>query len=206
MTSSLPPDSPPAPPSTRRKTLQRMAGLGVAVVATGAGWAWWHRAPRESAQAKADAPAPSAAKDLGQIDLAGFWRSSFPTPAGGQLSMAPFRGKPLVVNFWAPWCPPCVHELPMLNGFYQQHHATGLQLIGLAVDEPTPVREFLSHQNLDYGVAVAGLGGVELMQVLGNNEGGLPYTIVIAPEGKIVDNTLGPADSHDLDRWLLKLA
>src|SRR5690606_28826924 len=103
-------------------TLQRRHWMaaGVALAAAGAGVWWADRRLRPG-------PVVSGAE-------AGFWQASFDTPDGQALPMAAFRGRPLLVNFWATWCPPCVEELPLLNTFHEAQAAKGWQLVGLAVD------------------------------------------------------------------------
>ena len=61
---------------------------------------------------------------------------------GGKLALANFLGKPLLVNFWATWCPPCVKEMPLLDRFAQEQRAAAWQVVGLAIDKIEPVREF----------------------------------------------------------------
>ena len=105
-----------------RRTLW-MGGLGAAAAAAGAGVAWWRLRPGPV---------------LGEAENQ-FWASAFPDVAGTPVSMASFKGRPLLVNFWATWCPPCVEELPLINAFYREHSARGWQVLGLAVDQAAPV-------------------------------------------------------------------
>lgn len=178
-----------------------LGAVGAAAVAAGALWSWRQRQHPSAASVNGGgAQAPSG------VDLDGFWKTSFPTPDGKELLMRPYLGHPLVLNFWAPWCPPCVRELPLLNEFYLAHRRAGWQVLGLAIDGPTPVREFLAHRPLSYAVGLAGFGGTELMQALGNREGGLPYTIVVDSSGRIVDRVLGPTEASNLARWLKTVA
>ncbi|MBC7717365.1 MAG: TlpA family protein disulfide reductase, partial [Pseudorhodobacter sp.] len=81
--------------------------------------------------------------------------------------MADLRGKPLLLNFWATWCPPCVKEMPLLDAFYQTHRARGWQVVGLAVDSPTPVRAFLERVPVSFPIGLAGMEGSELSRALG---------------------------------------
>ncbi|EWS62770.1 Cytochrome c biogenesis protein TlpA [Hydrogenophaga sp. T4] len=103
-----------------------------------------------------------------------FWASRFEDPDGQPLALERFRGQPLLVNFWATWCPPCVEELPMLNAFYREHQARGWQVVGLAVDQLPAVRSFLQKLPLAFPVGMVGFAGTELSRVLGNPGGGLP--------------------------------
>jgi len=116
--------------------------------------------------------------------------------------MDAFRGRPLLVNFWATWCPPCVEELPLLNAFYREQRAKGWQVLGLAVDQTAAVRQFLQRLPLDFPVAMAGLGGTELSKRLGNSNGGLPFTVVFNAQGEVAHRKIGQVHEKDLALWL----
>jgi len=115
--------------------------------------------------------------------------------------MKPLLGRPLLLNFWATWCPPCVQELPMLDAFYQQQREHGWQVLGLAVDQPAAVRKFLGQHPLAFPVAIAGLDGTELSQRLGNDAGGLPFSVLFGKDGTVLDRHLGQLKPEDLERW-----
>lgn len=159
-----------------------VAGLAAA---GGAGLAWWKFQPH--------AVEPGAEAAL--------WSMEFEKPEGGMLSLRALSGKPLVVNFWATWCPPCVEELPLLNAFYRQHAANGWQVVGLAIDQPSAVRKFLQRMPLDFPIGLAGLGGTELGRSLGNLTGGLPFTVVLGGEGRVLHRKMGQVTSEDLQLW-----
>lgn len=160
---------------------------GVAAVAgaLGAGWAWWKFQPH--------APADGAA--------ALWWAQQFETPDGAPLAVAPWRGKPLLVNFWATWCPPCVEELPLLNAFHRDQAAAGWRVLGLAVDQPSAVRRFTEKLPLAFPVGMAGLAGTDLSRTLGNTSGGLPFTVVFGRDGRVVERKIGKVSPEDLARW-----
>jgi thiol-disulfide isomerase/thioredoxin len=144
--------------------------VAAAALAAGVGVQWWRHSPQTPAD-------PS---------LQALWMASFEQADGTSLKLADFQGKPLVLNFWATWCTPCVEEMPLLNAFFLENKAKSWQMIGLAIDQPSAVRRFLAQHPVEYPVGLAGLNGTELMSLLGNQAGGLPFTIVIhTEEGKL---------------------
>lgn len=167
-----------------RRTLW-MTGLAAAAGAAGMGVAWWRYQPRP----------------VGTEAEATFWASQFEGPSGEAVDLAAWRGKPLLVNFWATWCPPCVEELPLLNAFYRAHAARGWQVLGLAVDQPSAVRSFLQKLPLDFPVGMAGLAGTQLSRELGNPTGGLPYTVVMGADGAVLHRKIGKVSETDLAQW-----
>jgi thiol-disulfide isomerase/thioredoxin len=173
--------------------MQRRVVLGaVAALAGGLGAAVaWRRSQ------------PSGATDVAvQEPFAGFWLQQWKTPDGGVLNMADLRGKPLLINFWATWCPPCVEELPLIDRFYQQQRAKGWQVLALAVDNLTAVKQFLLKAPLSMPVAMAGMEGIEWGRSLGNIAGGLPFSVVISAQGAVVQRKLGQLHQADLDAWV----
>ncbi len=132
---------------------------------------------------------------------AAFWSQSWDMPDGQPLAAADLRGQPLLVNFWATWCPPCVEELPLLDQFHQSRRAQGWQLLGLAIDQPSAVRAFLARRPLSFPIGLAGLGGTELSRELGNSNGGLPFSVLFDRAGRLVERKLGRLHAEDLERW-----
>ena len=181
------PSSPPAPASRRRALY---AVLAAAAGAAGVGAAWWKLQPGPAGAAPA---APGIEQAL--------WGQSFQTPDGAALAMQSFHGRPLVVNFWATWCPPCIAELPLLDDFFQQNTAKGWQVVGLAVDKPAAVRSFLARTPLHFPIGIANEGGTNLARTLGNLSGGLPFTVVLGRDGRILHRKMGQVKAQDLQRW-----
>lgn len=132
------------------------------------------------------------------------WDLSFDRPDGSTLAMSSFRGRPLLVNFWATWCAPCVKEMPMLDRFYRDQQAAGWQVVGLAVDRTEAVIKFLATLPVRFPIGVVGLEGVELSKALGNVNGGLPFTVVFDAGGQPLAKKLGALDPQDLDAWVKK--
>jgi len=159
------------------------AGVGVLAAAGGATLAW-RRSQRQS-EALADAENS-------------FWQQQFVQVDGATMAMSAFRGKPLLLNFWATWCPPCIEELPLLNAFFSEHAPKGWQVLGLAVDQAAPVKRFLTQTPLVFPVALAGFSGVELSRSLGNLSGGLPFTAVFDVTGRLVHRQLGRLSAANL--------
>jgi thiol-disulfide isomerase/thioredoxin len=180
---SIVPDSQQPVSPGRRKLVY--AGVAGAAAVAGAGLAWWKFQPHEVSDA--------AVQSL--------WTLSFDTPAGPPLAMQSLRGKPLLINFWATWCPPCVEELPMLDAFYRQNAAKSWQVVGLAVDQPSSVKTFLAKTPVSFPVGFAGLGGTELGKSLGNLSGGLPFTVVLTAAGVLAQRRIGKLSASDLDDW-----
>ena len=168
---------------TRRRLLA-YGGVAALAAAAGAGFGLWRL----------------RGSDASQQALDQFWQQEFQTPAGATLAMASLRGKPLVINFWATWCPPCVEELPLLDGFYRQNAGKSWQVIGLAIDQPSAVRKFLAATPVSFPVGMAGLGGTELGKALGNTSGGLPFTVVLGADGQVAQRKMGRLSPEDLAR------
>lgn len=165
-------------PITRRLLL---AGAGVGAAALGASFAW----------RKLNPPAASPVAQA-------FWARRFASPDGEQLEVARWRGQPLLLNFWATWCPPCVKELPEINQFYGEAKAKGWQVLGLAIDQAEPVKAFLKKTPLDFPIALGGPDGLSLVRELGNPAGGLPFSVVFDETGEIRWRRLGVTTLQDL--------
>ncbi|MEO8388514.1 TlpA disulfide reductase family protein [Polaromonas sp.] len=181
----------------KRRNMLYGAAAAVAGLA-GASVAWWKFQPHQLA--------PSAPADTGLLGAAGsasdaFWRLNFDTPDGKNLSMSSFRGKVLLVNFWATWCPPCVEELPLLDYFFQENKDKNLQVVGLAVDQPSAVRTWLQTKPLNFPVGMAGLAGTELSKSLGNLSGGLPFSVVFSAAGELIHRKMGKVLPEELAQW-----
>jgi thiol-disulfide isomerase/thioredoxin len=114
-------------------------------------------------------------------------------------ALARYKGKPLVVNFWARWCGPCRTEIPMLIKLRQDYRQRGLEVLGIAIEDKTEaVREFAKAYEMDYPVLLAKDQGLPLMQALGNTRMGLPFTVAVDRHGKLAVVKLGAISSSEL--------
>ncbi|MEO5844285.1 MAG: TlpA disulfide reductase family protein [Caldimonas sp.] len=170
----------------RRLVIVGAAGLAAAAI--GAGTAW--RRARHEAE---DAGAPEVSVDI--------WSIEFKSVDGAPMPMAALRGRPLLLNFWATWCAPCVVEMPVLDRFAREQSSNGWRVLALAVDEPDPVRRFIAERTLTLPVAIAGAIGLDLSRHLGNVQGGLPFTAAFDSKGTAVKRRLGPISAELLVAW-----
>jgi thiol-disulfide isomerase/thioredoxin len=128
-----------------------------------------------------------------------------PDVDGRQQSLSQWRGKVLVVNFWATWCAPCREEMPHFIAAQAKDGAKGLQFVGIAVDQVDKVRDFAQEIRLNYPALIGGLGAIELSKALGNELAALPFTIILDRGGGVVHTQLGPLKAAQLDALLDRL-
>ncbi len=176
-------------PGSRRAWL-----VGAGVLAAAAGAAWYARHDR----------APAAADDDGGAEAVDLWSQRFARPEGGELVLAELRGRPLLINFWATWCPPCVKELPEIDRFWRSH-GQRLTVVGLAIDSAEPVRAFLQRAPVGFAIGLAGFAGTELSRSLGNRAGALPFTVLLDAQGQPVQRKLGETSYAELENWAKRL-
>ncbi|MDP2809517.1 MAG: TlpA disulfide reductase family protein [Rhodocyclaceae bacterium] len=116
------------------------------------------------------------------------------------VALESFRGKPLIVNFWARWCAPCRVEIPELIRTHDKYRKKGLVVLGIGLeDKAESVRDFMKAYEMNYPVLLAGDKGIELMQALGNSKAGLPFTIAVNRRGEIVASKLGAMNKAELE-------
>lgn len=168
-----------------RQRFVAFALVGLLGLAAGLGVAWWRHAERGAT--------PSAAP---------LFQASFPDVMGQEQALAQWKGRLLVVNFWATWCPPCVKEMPDLQAVSQEYRERGVTVVGLAIDNAKAVAVFREQHGITLPLLVAGAGGSELGRLLGNQAGALPYTILIDRKGRIVQSRMGQVDAAQLRLWL----
>lgn len=121
---------------------------------------------------------------------------------GSTAKLSDFDGRPLLINFWATWCPPCIEELPLLDALHQRSGADGLQVIGIALDDPAAVEKFLDELPVEFPMFLAQPGRVDLSTTLGNANSVLPYSVLIDAEGRIAKRKFGAFSESSLREWV----
>ena len=121
----------------------------------------------------------------------------------GQVQPLPgiYAGRPLLINVWASWCGPCIEEMPELQRFANSQGAAGTQVIGLALDTPEAIKDFLTRVPVDYPILVDTPGPADASVWLGNRKGVLPYSVLVAADGKIVKQKIGPFAHGEIEGW-----
>ncbi|WP_368565675.1 TlpA disulfide reductase family protein [Pseudoxanthomonas sp. UTMC 1351] len=114
---------------------------------------------------------------------------------------AQYRGRPILINVWASWCGPCVEEMPELEAFAKTQAADGVQVIGLALDTPEGVRDFLQRVPVSYPIVLDTPGPADASVWLGNTRGVLPYTVLVGADGRIVKQKIGPFVHGEIKSW-----
>jgi thiol-disulfide isomerase/thioredoxin len=130
---------------------------------------------------------------------------SFPDLSGQPATIAGWRGKVVVVNFWASWCAPCREEIPGLLSLQRKYAGNGLQVVGIAVDSVDNSKSAAAALGIAYPVLIGGLGSIELTRQLGNKAGALPYTVILDRDGRLVATHLGLISEAKLEQLLRPL-
>ncbi len=130
---------------------------------------------------------------------------SLPDLDGTSHAIDEWKGKVLVINFWATWCPPCLAEIPSFNELQDSHREQGLQFIGIAVDDAESVREFSGNFQINYPILIAGFSGLTLSASLGNPAGVVPFSIVVNRQGRIVQTHPGIFDPARIRKTVIPL-
>jgi len=184
----------------KRRTLA-LAAVGVAGAAAGLVW----RSRQDGVSADHAGGSGSPPTGSGDPALSSFWAQSVERVDGRPLALGSLRGRRLLVNFWATWCPPCIREMPLLDRFHREF-GTGAgprrwTVLGLAIDRREAVVDFLARQPVGYEIALAGFEGSQWSRQMGNDTGGLPFSVAIDASGRIVERKLGEVSEAELRSW-----
>ncbi|CAB3738760.1 Thiol-disulfide oxidoreductase ResA [Achromobacter animicus] len=132
--------------------------------------------------------------------VAGLMQMQLPDLNGASHSLAGWKGQPIVVNFWATWCAPCIKEMPALDALQKKYPQ--VRFVGIGVDSAANMQKFVEKVQVSYPLWVIGAGAIDTLRKLGNPSGGLPFTIVFNADGSINRKILGEVQPDDLDRTL----
>ncbi|MEM7291810.1 MAG: TlpA disulfide reductase family protein [Pseudomonadota bacterium] len=124
---------------------------------------------------------------------------------GAPQSSDKWRGKIRVINFWASWCPPCVRELPALERFAHRFDDQGVVVVAVAYDDVENVLEFMSSTGIKLPVLHGDIEVYDLMRLLGNTSGALPFTVLADSQGVIIDSIIGELEEEELEPWVSPL-
>jgi thiol-disulfide isomerase/thioredoxin len=130
---------------------------------------------------------------------------SLPDTQGREQALAQWRGKVIVVNFWATWCEPCREEMPEFVQAQRELGGKGVQFVGIAIDELDKVSRFEKTLDLNYPVVIGGYGAIELSKTLGNRLAALPFTVIVDRHGNVAHTQLGRLKPPQLRSILAQL-
>lgn len=161
-----------------------MKALGVAAGVTAlavAGVAWLFLRDRSvSPPVLPSVMQPPAATEA---DLAAIYATVLPDLEGRPQAMRQWRGKLLVVNYWATWCGPCREEMPLLSRMHERYSSRGVQFVGIAAEDAASVRGFAREMSLSYPLLIGGDAAADPTRAFGNVPLALPFTLVLDREG-----------------------
>ncbi len=180
--------------STRPPRQLGVVAVLAAVLGLAAG-AWFFNRPAVAPQPPPRTSTPSAGIGDAMPALI------LPDVSGTPVDLARFRGRPLLINVWASWCGPCVEEMPALAAFAAAQPADGVQVLGVALDTPEGVRDFLARVPVGYPIVLDTPGPADASVRLGNAQGLLPYSVLVDAHGRIVKQKLGPFVAGEIEDW-----
>lgn len=129
--------------------------------------------------------------------------TELPDRDGKMRRLSEWRGKLVVLNFWASWCGPCREEMPMLDSMRARLASQGLEVIGVAAEEASAARGFLDHNPVAYPILInAPTDVTDLSWRLGNTQSVLPFTALIGRDGRILATRMGYFSESALETWI----
>lgn len=117
--------------------------------------------------------------------------ATFPDENGQQQALKQYKGKTIVLNFWATWCEPCREEMPELSELHEENRDKNTVVLGVAIDDADAINDFVQETKVSYPLLVADMQGMELANNLGNDKGVLPYTVIINADGSVAKTYFG---------------
>ena len=155
--------------------------------------------------AAAATPEPQAAEPPQAISTGPLFAASFKDFNRKMQPLEQYKGKLVVVYFWATWCAPCRAEVPELIALHEKYKAKNMVVVGIAIDQADKVEKFAKEFGISYPLLVGGNEALELSKKLGNRIGGLPFTVIIDHQGKVIAKVLGETPKGKLEGILKPL-
>lgn len=121
---------------------------------------------------------------------------------GREVASNAWAGKVLVLNFWATWCPPCLSEIPRFIEAQERLRESGVQFVGIAVDQIGDVRAFVADHPINYPLLIATPEVFKLSVQLGNRLEVLPFTVIFDRHGRRVHGQVGELSAEELAEYL----
>jgi thiol-disulfide isomerase/thioredoxin len=165
--------------------------LGLAVLAGGVAWQY------------AATSSPDAVPASTDVALQRLLALELPDAQGRPQALAQWRGRPLLINFWATWCAPCREEMPLLGEIARQQPAGGLQVLGIAWDSAANVADYAGQHRAVYPLLVADARATALLAALGNPAQGLPFSLLVGADGRVRRVRLGAFQAAELHEILV---
>ena len=170
-------------------------GAGLVAIATSA-WFAWQSTARRAPSANRAMGLPGAMSQKVEPNTRALYEATLPDLTGSPIALKQLLGRPVVANFWATWCAPCVEEMPHLDALSKS--LPDIQFVGIGIDTASNISQFITKIPVSYPLYVAGHAGIALVRELGNAAGGLPFTVLLDAEGRIFDTILGQVSPEDL--------
>ena len=173
-----------------RSLRERLLIVCVALAAAAAGYAYnlWRTGPAS-----------------GDTGLPALMAARLPNLEGNPQSLDQWRGKVLVVNFWATWCAPCREEIPLFVKLQKEYGERGLQFVGIAIDQPEKVRPYAAELGMNFPVLIGGADAIDLTRTLGNSASVLPFTVILDRKGALAQKKVGALKEAELEPLLAEL-
>lgn len=123
-------------------------------------------------------------------------------PDGKEHRLSDYRGRRVLLNFWASWCIPCLKEMADLNAIKHKFGDQGAIVLGIAMDDPANVRNFLAAHPVDYPILIGQLDEPSTSLRFGDSDEVLPFSVLLDANGRILASRRGPLDAKLLADWL----
>lgn len=174
------------------RSVARMVMTLLLIVVLGSGFRWLYLNRHQFIVADEALPDKAAVSTL--------WNTVLRDQKGKAYPLAQFKGKPVILNFWATWCEPCRDEMPEISELASAHPE--IAVLGIAIDEAAAVHEFVESTPVFYPLLIAENEGMPLAETLGNNKGVLPYTVIVSAQGEITHIFFGRVNREMLQKAL----